>query len=184
MKVLLKGALLGGLAAFLWTNISWMVLPWHGWTISTVANENLLAEALKTSIPQSGLYILPWSNEHSEEEYAKINEKMEQGPYAYMVVSPNGFKKSMPKMMGFGLLFNILIAFVFTYLLSKTRDLSYLQKVGFIEFAAIAGALVIIVPNAIWWQFPMGHTLVTIADTAITWAIAGLAIGKIVKDPA
>ena len=47
--------------------------------------------------------------------------------------------------------------------------------------AAVAGSLVVLVPDLIWWQFPISHTLVTIVDTALTWGFAGLVIGKIVK---
>ena len=182
MKVLIKGALLGGLVAFIWTNLSWMVLPWHQMTISTLPNEAPIAEALKNNVKENGLYILPWTTEKTGEAMAEVNQKMENGPYAYMVVYPNGFKKSMPKMMLWGLLSNVLIAFMLTYLLTKTRGLSYIQKVGFVKMAAIAGSLVIVVPNLIWWQFPLAYTLVTIVDTALTWGFAGLAIGKIVRD--
>ncbi len=182
MKVLIKGALIGGLVAFIWMNFSWMVLPWHGMTLSTLPNEAPVAESLKNNVTESGLYILPWTADHTEEAMGAVNQKMEKGPYAYMVVHPAGFKKNMGKMMLFGLLFNVLIAFILTYLLTKTRGLSYIQKVGFVKMAAVAGALVIVVPNLIWWQFPLAYTLVTIVDTAFTWGFAGLAIGKIVKD--
>lgn len=182
MKVLIKGALIGGLVAFIWTNISWMVLPWHQMTLSTLPNEAPIAESIKNNVTESGLYILPWTSNTTEEAMVELNKKMEKGPYAYMVVHPDGFKKNMPSMMIFGLLSNILIAFILTYLLTKTKGLSYLQKVGVVKLAAISGALVIVVPNLIWWQFPLGYTLVTIVDTALTWGFAGLAIGKIVKD--
>lgn len=182
MKVLIKGAILGGLIAFIWTNISWMALPWHQSTISAIPNEAPVAESLKKNIPSSGLYILPWSTEKSKEAHEAVNKKMEKGPYGFMVIHPNGFKNSMSNMMIFGLLSNILIAFILTYLLTKTKGLSYLQKVGFIKLAAVAGALVIIVPNLIWWQFPLAYSLVTIIDTALTWGFAGLVIGKIVKN--
>jgi len=182
MKVLVKGALVGGFVAFIWTNISWMVLPWHMATISGLPNEAPIAETLKNNITESGLYILPWSTEKAEEAMVEVNQKMAKGPYAYMVLHPDGFKKNMTKMMLFGLLINIMIAFILTYLLTKTQGLSYIQKVGFVIMAAGAGALVIVVPNLIWWQFPLAYTLVTIVDAALTWGFAGLAIGKIVKD--
>ena len=182
MKVLIKGALIGGLVAFVWTNISWMVLPWHMATISGFSNEAPIAEALKNNITESGLYILPWTTDKSEKAMVEHNQKMESGPYAFMVVYPDGVKFNMTTMMLFGLLSNILIALMLTYLLTKTKRLSYLQKVGFVKMVAVAGALVIVVPNLIWWQFPLAYTLVTIVDTALTWGFAGLAIGKIVKD--
>ena len=182
MKVLIKGALIGGLVAFIWTNISWMVLPWHMMTISALSNEAPIAESLKSNVTENGLYILPWTTNTTEEAMVEHNQKMEKGPYAYMVVHPDGFKMNMTKMMLVGLLSNIVIALILTYLLTKTKGLSYIQKVGFVTMAAVAGALVVVVPNLIWWQFPLAYTLVTIVDTAFTWGFAGLAIGKIVKD--
>ncbi len=182
MKVLIKGALIGGVVAFVWMNFSWMVLPWHMMTISTLPNDAPIAESLKNNVKESGLYILPWTETKTEAAQAEINQKMEKGPFAYMVVHPNGLKLNMIKMMLFGLLFNIVIAFILTYLLTKTKGLSYIQKAGFVTTAAVAGSLVIVVPNFIWWHFPLAYTLVTIVDTAFTWGFAGLAIGKIVKD--
>lgn len=182
MKVLIKGALIGGLIAFFWMNFSWMILPWHMNTISTLSNEAPVAEALKNNVPKDGLYIVPWTMDHSEEAMAAHSQKMENGPYAYMVVHPKGLKMNMPKMMLFGLLFNIFVAFMLTYLLTKTKGLSYIQKVGFVKISALTGALVIVVPNLIWWHFPLDYAVVTIVDTAITWGLAGLVIGKIVKD--
>jgi len=182
MKVLIKGSLIGGLVAFIWMNFSWMVLPWHQKTISTLPNDAPVAEALKNNVSKSGLYILPWSASMSKEAQAEVSQKLENGPFAYMVVHPNGLKLNMTKMMLFALLSNIVIAFILTYLLTKTSGLSYIQKVGFVKMAAIAGALVVVVPNLIWWHFPLDYTLVTIVDTAFTWGFAGLAIGKIVKD--
>jgi hypothetical protein len=182
MKTLVKGALSGGLIAFMWVNISWMVLPWHGKTISTLDNDVQVSESLKNNVFTSGLYILPWTENKSEEAMAEIHQKMEIGPFAYMVVHPNGLKVNMTQMMLLGLLFNIFVAFILTYLLTKTKGLSYLQKVGFVKMTALAGALVIVVPNLIWWHFPLGYSLLTIIDVGFAWGFAGLAIGKIVKN--
>jgi hypothetical protein len=182
MKVLIKGALIGGLIAFIWTNISWMVLPWHQITISTLPNEAPVAEALKNNVSENGLYILPWTTDKSGEAMAEFDQKIKNGPYAYMVVHPDGLEMNMGKMMFLGLLTNILVAFMLTYLLTKTKGLSFIQKVGFIKLAAVGGGLVVVVPNIIWWHFPLGYSLLTIVDIAIAWGLAGLAIGKIVKD--
>ena len=182
MKVLIKGALIGGLVAFIWTNISWIALPWHQMTISTFPDEASIAESLQNNVKEEGLYILPWTNEKSMEVMNEYDQKVRNGPFAYMVVYPHGFNLNRPKMTILGLLYSMLIALILTYLLTKTKDLSYIQKVGFIKLAAIAGALVVVVPDLIWWQFPVSYGVVTIIDTAITWGLAGLAIGKIVKD--
>ena len=182
MKVLIKGGLFGGLVAFIWMNISWMVLPWHMMTIDTVENDTQIAHTLKANISQDGLYILPWTDDHSKENMEAFNQRMESGPFVYMVVRPNGIKVNMGTMMLYGLIYNIVIAFMITYLLTKTSGLSYIQKVGFVKMVAITGALVIVVPNLIWWHFPIGYSLVTLIDTGFTWGFAGLAIGKIVKD--
>ena len=84
-------------------------------------------------------------------------------------------------MMFFGLLFNVLVAFMLTYLVSKASGLTYFQKVRFIKLAGLAGALIIVVPNLIWWQFPLAYSLVTLIEAGITWGLAGLEILKIVE---
>ncbi len=182
MKTLIKGAFFGGIIAFVWMNISWMVLPWHQKTIATLPDDEPVAESLRMHVPANGLYILPWTSDHSKEAMAAFNEKMDRGPFAFMVVYPNGIKMNMTQMMLYGLLFNIVVALILTWLLTKTKGLSYIQKIGFVKVAALAGAMVILVPNLIWWHFPMAYTLITFIDTAITWGLAGLAIGKVVKD--
>ena len=181
MKVLIKGGLIGGVIAFIWMNISWMVLPWHMMTINTVPDETQIVQSIQADVPESGLYILPWTDDHSEENMEVFNQRMESGPFVYMVVHPNGMKVNMGTMMLYGFLYNVVIAFMLTYLLTKTTGLSYIQKVGFIKMVAVTGALVVVVPNLIWWHFPIGFTVVTVIDTAFTWGFAGLAIGKIVK---
>lgn len=181
MKILVKGSLIGGLIAFIWMNFSWMVLPWHWMTISPLPNETPVAESLKNNVTKNGVYLLPLTMEKTPEAMAEVNRKIQEGPFAFMVVYPKGFKMNKAKMMFFGLLFNILVAFLLTYLLTKTTGLSYIQKVGFVKVAALAGALVIVIPNFIWWQFPLSYTVVTTLDVSIGWGLAGLGIGKVVK---
>jgi hypothetical protein len=181
MKVLIKGALIGGLIAFIWMIISWMILPWHQMTISILPNEVPVAESLKNNVHENGLYILPWLTDKSEKARVEFDQKIKNGPYAYMVVHPKGFDLKKSEMIILGLLSNILVALVLTYLLTKTHGLSYLQKVGFVKMAAVAGALAVILPNIIWWQFPLAYSLLTLVDTAVAWGFAGLAIAKIVK---
>ena len=180
MKAIVKGALVGGFIAFIWVNISWMILPWHQLTISSVPDEEATRTALRTQIPESGLYILPWSNDKSQQEATR--NKVEEGPFAYMVVHPRGVEMNMSKMMILGLLSNIFIAAILSLLLNMTSGLGYIRRVGFVKTAAIAGSLVVVMPNLIWWHFPIGQAVVTIVDTGFTWGFAGMAIAKFVKD--
>src|SRR6267143_1570921 len=59
MKSLLLGTILGGLAAFTWSTISWTVLPWHQKPMLHFQNEDEVSAVVASHAPQSGIYILP-----------------------------------------------------------------------------------------------------------------------------
>lgn len=181
MSTLVKAANAGGLVAFIWVNISWMALPWHWSTIGGVTSESPIAEALKNNVSESGVYILPYSADHSQEAQVEVHKKMAEGPYAFMVVHPNGIDLSMSKMMVGGLLLHIIVALILSFLLSKTSGLSYSQQVGFVALAAMAGTLLVNVADWNWWNFPVTYILINLLDALITWVLAGMVIAKLVK---
>jgi hypothetical protein len=56
---LLLGSLLGGLAFFAWSAVSWMALPWHRRVYRTFTDEDAVARVLVANAPASGIYGLP-----------------------------------------------------------------------------------------------------------------------------
>lgn len=115
LKTLAKGAIIGGLVFFVWTNISWMAIGWHNSYMSAVPDEVVFAEAIRAKIPASGLYFIPWHDGSSD--WDEVRKKTEQGPFAYMMITPGGKSMSMAPFMIRSLIWNCLLALIMTWLL-------------------------------------------------------------------
>ena len=138
LKTLAKGALIGGLVFFVWTNISWMAIGWHNSYMSAVPDEVVFAEAIRAKIPASGLYFIPWHDGSSD--WDEVRKKTEQGPFAYMMITPGGKSMSMAPFMIRSLIWNCLLALIMTWLLRQTSGLSLVGRVGFVGAVGLTGS--------------------------------------------
>src|ERR1700676_5328109 len=59
IRSLVLGTILGGLAAFLWSSVSWEVIGWHEKTMSTFQNEDEVSAVIASHTTQSGAFLLP-----------------------------------------------------------------------------------------------------------------------------
>ena len=187
MGKLITGGLVGGAIVFIWGMISWMVLPWHNLSWQKFTDATAIEQALVANAPHKGIYMLPnecpmdknLSPEEKKALQEKNFEKMKKGPFAFIVMNPNGIGSSMPVCMAKGLLIQILSAFFMTLLLLKSRIESYGGSVIFTVLFALAAGIVCYLPSWNWWGFPTMYTLVEMADLLAAWFLAGLILAKI-----
>lgn len=168
----------GGLLAFVWSTISWMIIPWHQPTMSVFENEEVVAEAIKAGAAEPGLYTYPgWTDDQED-----MMKKHEKGPYVMASVVPDGLGGGMGKMMINGLLVSILAAaFLLVLMLMSGPDSNWKQRS---LIAMVAGLFVSLIPalmNLNWWHFPVAFSVVAIIDGFITWTIAGVVIALIIS---
>lgn len=187
MKIVIQGGLIGGLILFLWSALSWVVLPFHEKTLQSFQNEMLVESALMASLDhdQGGVYILPsmkgaHSGSGTEEAKKQAREKAAKGPFVFAVISPKGWG-SMPLHSLIGFLTQALGAALVTGLLLKTGGMKYWGRVGFVVMFAFAVGVIGHLPHWNWWGFPMGFTLAEFLDLLIGWFLAGLAIAKVTQ---
>src|SRR5436190_13917113 len=96
---LVLGALSGGTAAFVWSAISWMALPWHHATFRSFSDEDALVRAIEAHAPSSGMYGIPGpprapknaSREEREAVETAAWQRMQSGPIVTAVVVRRGF---------------------------------------------------------------------------------------------
>lgn len=176
MKNLIKGTLAGGLIAFVWSIVSWTAIPWHFDVLNAVPNETEVAQTLK-NISNEGVYVIPNPHNPNMEEFHK---NMTAGPYAYMMVIPNGKTPNMPVMMGTGFVMHLLIALMLTWALTKTSGLGFMGKVSFVVIAVSTGTIYAHVAYLNWWFFPLDYTLIYLVDVIVGWSLAGAAMAKLV----
>ena len=168
MKKTLPLSLVAGAVLFVWGFISWAVLPWHESVAYKFSDEAAVAQVLKANAPEQGVYYLPFAEEdHKPGEAA-----------AFVNVLPQGFDMNMGKLMGIGLLTQIISAFLVLLLLRQTRGLSYMGKVMFVALVGLTIGFVSHAPYWNWFGFSTSYVMVIILDTVIGWTLTGLVIAR------
>ena len=190
LKSRLLGAILGGLTAFLWSFISWSVLPWHEKQLHSFQNEDEVTAVISSHALQSGNYLLPTGppQEGLTADQKKAAEeirtqKMEKGPLVFAAVRKDGFG-SFPKVLITQLLCQMFAALLLTWMLLQTTGLSYTRRVAFLAVAGLVASVIADLPNWNWWAFSGAYTAVNLIDYTVTWLLAGLVIAKVAKPPA
>jgi hypothetical protein len=159
----------GGVVMFAWFMISWMALPWHKADLMSFKDEKAVAAALTANAPESGTYVLPYTN------MGQAAQKTGK-PFAFVSVFAPGVnvKEQMPMTMGedFGLC--LFMAALLSCLLKKKTDGSC--PVAFSAKAGLLAGAAAYAPMYIWYHFPLNFVLGGLADDVIAFALAGAAI--------
>lgn len=187
LKSLVLGTILGGLAAFIWSSISWEVLPWHEKALLTFQNDEEVSPVITSHTAKSGVYLLPggpskegMTSEQKKAAQATLMAKMQKGPVMFAAIRREGFG-SYTQGLVIQLLSLMAAAFLLTWLALQTSGLSYGKRVLFLGIAGLAAGVITELPNWNWWGFSGLYTAVMIADATLTWLIAGLVIAKVCK---
>src|SRR5438094_493640 len=64
MKQLLLSSIVGGLIAFAWLSVSWMMLPWH--KAARFTDDTEVAAVLKRNAPSHAVYLVPNEAHHTD----------------------------------------------------------------------------------------------------------------------
>jgi hypothetical protein len=186
-RSLMLGTVLGGLTAFLWSTLSWEVVGWHEKTMSTFHDDGAVAAVIASHAPADGTYSLPgprrtagMTPEQKKAALASVRQKIERGPVMVAGVRRGGFGSFTRAIIG-QVLSLLAAAFLLTWLLLQTRGLSYARRVVFLAVAGLAASVIVDLPNWNWWGFSGAFTAVNLADSTITWLLAGLVIAKVAK---
>jgi hypothetical protein len=186
-KSLLLGAILGGIVAFLWSFVSWSMLPWHESGIASFQDEDAFGRAVLEHTTGSGLYGYPgnpptvgMTKEQKKAAETATFEKMKKGPMVFAAIRRDGYN-SYVQGICIQLGIQILAAFLLTWLVLKTGASTYWGRVIFLTVAGLAAAVISDLPNWNWWGFSGSYTAVMVIDTALTWFIAGLVIARVTR---
>jgi hypothetical protein len=185
-KPLIFGAALGGIVVFVWSFVSWTILPWHHPDLMTFTNESEVAAVLARNAHGEGMYVMPGmppgyatlNAEQKKAADAKMEADMARGPVLYGQVR-SGYVPNMGKMMGTAIFFDVLAALLVTMLMMKTGGMTYGGRVSFVVTLGLAVGLIAFVPSWIWFGYTSRWLLTMLADTVVAWFLAGLVIAKV-----
>jgi hypothetical protein len=186
----LLAAVLGGIAFFLWSFVAHMLTGLGETGIQEIPNEQAVVSSLKTSLPNSGLYMfpgwgLPADASHSDKMKAMqspaMQAKMQAGPTGLLVYRANGMGGLTARQLITELVTNIIQVFLAILLLGQTRIVNFVGRWRFITIAGFLAAISTNISYWNWYGFPGNYTTAYIATIAVGFAIAGLVAAAIVK---
>jgi len=167
--------LAGGVAAFIWYSISWMVIPWHQPTMNGFDDAESIALAIKQAAPEPGIYIYPeWTDDAEDKE-----KQIEGRPYVFASIVPDGIRDGMGEMMVTGLLVNLIGAALLLTLMLTVPDEGWKARTLVAAIAALFVSLVPALMNWNWWHYPVAFSVVGILDNLIAWTLAGFVMAMI-----
>ena len=182
MKSILTAGVAGGVVLFVWSAVSWMVLPWHNATFHKFDQERVVEVVLGTYAPRKGIYLLPSPAAGTPQERKEAHGRAAKGPFAFVVMSPQGWS-AMPIHLAVGLVTQILGAMLATTLLVlvKKPKASYGEKLAFLVIFSLAAGVICHLPDWNWWGFSNEFTLLAFADLLIGWFFAALVMAKLTQ---
>jgi len=184
-KKILLGGLVGGIVVFLVTGFFHMATSLGEYGIKTMPNEDSVLAMMRTSVPESGLYLFPaadMSKGNSAASQAAYAEKYKTGPAGIMSYVNPGGEFSFGKLLLNQFLFGLIAALFLAWILGITAGATtYASRVGIVFIASLFADCVYPLAYWNWYRFPTGYTAAYIGTWSVSWLIAGLAMAAIVK---
>lgn len=187
MGRILMAALVGGVIVFMWGFFSHTVLPIGEMGLSTLPNEDAVLASLESQLPEAGLYIFPSEGLGGELTGTQMKEwerKYQTGPAGLLAYRPIGGTQAFePKRLIVELLSNIFACFVAASLLAMIVG-GYGRRVLATALLGAFAWLSISISQYNWYGFTSMYALAEGIDQVVSFALAGLAIAKLVPPPA
>ena len=86
MKAVIKGTIVGGIIAFIWGAVSWMVLPWHMNTMEHFKSDSSVQATILRNAPKSGVYVIPNPHEFKKDAEEAGDGKIKDSPKERIVM--------------------------------------------------------------------------------------------------
>lgn len=184
-KKILLGGLVGGIVVFLVTGFFHMATSLGEYGIKALPNEDSTLAALRTSVPEPGLYLFPMpdmSKGQTPASQAAYKEKYRTGPAGIMSYVNPGGQFSFGKLLFNQFLFGLVAAWLVAWILGITAgSTTCASRVGIVFATSLFAGCVYPLAYWNWYVFPTGYTVAYIGTWSVSWLIAGLAMAAIVK---
>jgi len=172
MKKSIIAAIVGGIILFLWQFLSWQALQLHSSQTAYTPNQNDILECFKENNLKPGEYFLPTVQPGTKDYELYFNEYMNK-PWATLQYHER-LTNTMPLNMIRGLTCNILVVFLFCFLLNGQRDLSFKKIILSSLSVGIISYLIFPYLNSIWFET---NTLPDLLDSFVQWGLLGVWLG-------
>jgi hypothetical protein len=176
LDALIVPIVVSAVAVFIVSSLIHMVIQWHKSDYRGLAKESAVADALRASNVEPGIYNLPYCASMKEMGTPEMAAKLKNGPVAMIVVRPNGMP-AMGKFLGLWFVYCLLMSLFAAYLAGRTLavgapDLVVVRFVGTIAFVGYGLANMV---DSIWKGFPWSVTFKYVFD-GLLYSLATAAV--------
>jgi hypothetical protein len=184
-KRILLGGLAGGVVVFLVSGFFHMATSLGEYGMKPLPNEDATLSMMRTSIPESGLYLFPaadMSKGRSAANQEAYMQKYKTGPVGIMAYSREGGDLRFGGLLLNQFLLSLVAALFVAWILGITAGATgYASRVLIVFVTSLFAACVYALPYWNWYRFPASYTIAYIATWSISWLIAGFALAAIIK---
>lgn len=165
-------SLVGGVIAFIWGFISWVVIPWHTATMNHFQDSEAVSDVLARNAPVDGVYVYhPMESQYPDDGV----------PFVFASISREHAhqKQMIPLLRSF--IIQVVAAFFISWLLVHTKSRKYWDLVTISAVIGLVAGILAYLPAWNWWGTSAGYTIVGMIDLVITWFLAGLGMAKFIE---
>lgn len=182
------GAVLAGLAMFVWGALSHMVLGLTDRPMKSIPAEEAFVQVLRQSLPGPGLYLYPGlppgfeklSKAEQDAATKQVMDRAAASPHGIVVYAPAA-EVMNPAQLGRQLAGDVAAAWLAAIVIAMAGLASYARRVLVVVLLGLFGACMLALPYANWYGFPADFTRMTFVDVALRSLSCGLVLGAIVR---
>lgn len=191
MRQVILGGILGGILLFSWGSLSHMGIGLGNAGIRELPQEQPVLTAMKSAIPQPGLYFFPGmnvpanaTNAQRADAVKQFEQKYQAGPYGILIYHPTGTNPMSPRKLAIEFGLNLLQALLAAFLVSRAKSLKgFHSRVGFVVLIGIIAAVTTNIEYWNWYGFPVTYTAAYMLDKIVGFLVVGIAIAAVMKKP-
>lgn len=169
--------LLSAALVFIWSAVSWTLLPWHNAEWQGLPNAEAVRAAIKSAGFAPGQYMFPWVDDPKTRRSPEAMATFAEGPSGIVTILKPG-PMSMGGMMTKALLFNLVVSLFVAYVVAHAFGAnlaaasygSVFRIAGCVAFMAYAFGTV---PDVIWFGKPWKLWLLAAFDALVFSLLVG-----------
>lgn len=157
-------------------SVIWMAMPWHKTDWSKTSDEEGVRNALKGLAP--GQYSVPHCADMADMNSPEIQQKMKDGPIAFITVSQSGSPNMGPPLVMM-FIYNLAVAVLAAYFVSRFSSVGadYMSNFRIASAVTFIAYGLAYVQESIWFARPWSTTLKSFLDAAIYAGVTGGVFG-------
>ncbi|MCU1285979.1 MAG: hypothetical protein JWO13_2329 [Acidobacteriales bacterium] len=188
-KRVVVGGFLAGLVMFIWSSVAHMALPVGEIGLSTIANEDAVLAAMKTSTNEPGLYFLPghafMTSPAAEKQKAMQEMTTKSKTAGSMIIDyhPQGAPEITLKTLGLEFLSDVVAGWILAFALwaALPRIGSLIGRVGLVAGLGLLPFIVSDFSQWNWYGYPTAYEIGQVLDYGVGALLAGVFLAWFLK---